>query len=132
MKVQSVMCLLGFVLLSSCSAIQQRKKNIESFKELAFCRCVTENYSLIDSTFSQTYQDLSLSVIFSGRPLSMNVWDSLSVYSGAKTYGAYPMTSHTTDQVGGISNFISLSCLEFYKSKELDSYIKRLMKADHL
>lgn len=117
------------LLLVSCVSIKQRKQNIESFKEMAFCNCLIQNYSDADSSFRSANMDLSLSVIFSGRPLSSSVWDSLGVYSGGKTFGAYPSTSHTTSEYPG-SNFISLSCLEFYKSKELEVYIKKLMKED--
>lgn len=117
------------LLLVSCASIKQKKENLESFKELAYCKCVQANYSMIDSTFGSTYQDFSTSVIFMERSLSKEIWDSLSVYSSGKTFGAYQSASHTTSEYTG-SNFISLSCLQFYKSKELDAYIKKLMKED--
>lgn len=127
MGVQIVKIFL-FLLLLSSTAIAQKKVQLQAFREMAYCTCLQENYSLIDSTFVTAYKDVSKTVIFMGLPLSQEVAELVMNYAKEQTREYYKLRSHTTAEVGENANYIALSCLQFYESSHLRKFIKTSMK----
>jgi hypothetical protein len=126
--------LFFLVLLSSCVSIKkitETNSSIEKLKELAYCKCL--EYS-IDHFVAKDSIDISINILtenmdFYGGYFVRNLLpkiDSLSysVYSKQKNNQLnFPVAEGTSGKVA-----YKIQCLEYYKSKQLDSLTRKVVR----
>lgn len=117
--------LVFMFILSSCSALKQER---ELYKDVAFCTCLNNNMRKVDSAYSIRSTDVSSSMILMNESINPDIFQEVISYTDSVTSTVYQYTSHTTSQAGERAHFISLSCLEYYRSDYLKNFINVRMK----
>lgn len=98
-------------------------------KKLAFNYCLVGNYSAIDSTFYNKFKDASSIQIsidgnfFENEDLKAKI-DSFTISRTSKYYSQGNNLHFESEN----KNTIVCNCLQFYESKELDTYVKKVLK----
>lgn len=113
------------VFLVTINLYSQKKEVVKELKTFALCSCVNKNYSQIDSTFYSS--DVTNSYILQSSPLSIDQYERFSKFIDDKTKDMYkeiPYGSYDAPK----ANMIFYFCLEFYESKQLDNFIKKMLK----
>ena len=101
---------------------------VTNLKKLAFNYCLVGNYSAIDSTFYDKYKDASSTQIsidgnFLENEELTNKINDFTINQTSKYYSR----GNNLHFESGNKNIIFCDCLNFYESKELDSYVKKLV-----
>lgn len=125
-KVITFKLLLMLTLLLSLSLSAQYK--ISDIKKYAFNRCLQYNYSKIDSTFYDVYKDASgVQYSVNGKFIeNQDLKNKINDYVIARTKGYYSKKNNLHFE-SGEKNTITYDCFIFYESKELDSFIKKVI-----
>ncbi|AZA81940.1 hypothetical protein C1637_24755 [Chryseobacterium lactis] len=114
------------MLLFSINLSAQYK--VSEIKKYAFNRCLQYNYSKIDSTFYDVYKDgsgVKSSVI--GKFIEdQDLKNKVNDYTIAKTNEYYSKKNNLHFESGD-KNTITYDCFDFYESKELDGFIKKMI-----
>jgi hypothetical protein len=96
---------------------------IQKLKDIAFCKCVSNGYSL-DSV---GIQDASAWII--NETLDCDLGPYFSIDSLTKTYvDLLPTHVPGADLENTVNKRIMIGCLNLYKSKMLDSFVRKLYK----
>ena len=137
MKIQSVLFLVSFLLLYSCSVnrtVRKEKTDVELLKELAFCQCLEhslETFSTLDTLEAGRGEVLNL---MDSRGLFPNIvqpiFDSLAFLIVARQMKAKNDTLYKHESARGRTSY-TLACLDFYNSKKLDSLVRSFQKRDY-
>ena len=137
MKIQSVLFLVSFLLLYSCSVnrtVRKEKTDVELLKELAFCQCLEnslETFSTLDTLEAGRGEVLNL---MDSRGLFPNIvqpiFDSLAFIIVAKQRKAENDTLYKHESARGRTSY-TLACLDFYNSNKLDSLVRSFPKRDY-
>jgi len=124
-KIKGIYVLI--VLLISSKIIGQNK--VSEIKKYAFNQCIVLNYSKIDSTFYKTYKDASgVQISIDGNFLEdVDLKNKIIDYTIAVT-GLYYSQKNNLHFESGDKNIIFCNCFDFYESRELDIFIKKLLK----
>jgi hypothetical protein len=124
-KIKGIYVLI--VLLISSKIIGQNK--VSEIKKYAFNQCIVLNYSKIDSTFYKTYKDASgVQISIDGNFLEdVDLKNKIIDYTIAVT-GLYYSQKNNLHFESGDKNIIFCNCFDFYESKELDKFVKKLIK----
>lgn len=115
------------LILLMCSINILAQHEIKTLKKYAFNKCINYNYLKIDSTFYSKYQDasgiqLSVEGNFIENP---ELQTKIINYTIEKT-GFYYLRKNDLHFDYGDRNTIVYDCLNFYESKELKIFIKKL------
>src|SRR5688500_15234702 len=110
-----------WVTVANCYS-SEKKEFLEHGKQLAYCECLSFNYSKIDSLFTN-YLDVSLSSVFMSAQISAEAGQQIIEFTDSVTAKFYSLKNHTTDEVGAHANIIALTCLDFYRSKLLQEFV---------
>ena len=115
------------LLLISMKIIGQNK-NIE-IKKFAFNKCLNYNYQKLDSSFYKTFKDASgVQISIDGNFLEdVDLKNKIIDYTIAVT-GLYYSQKNNLHFESGDKNIIFCNCFDFYESRELDIFIKKLLK----
>lgn len=104
------------------------QNKVANLKKLAFNYCLVGNYSAIDSTFYNKFKDASATQIsidgnfFENEELTNKI-NSFTTTQTSKYYSR----GNNLHFESGDKNIIFCDCFSFYESKELDSYIRKLI-----
>ncbi|QIY91207.1 MULTISPECIES: hypothetical protein [Chryseobacterium] len=125
-KIDILRLSLILVLLFSINLSAQYK--ITEIKKYAFNRCLQYNYSKMDSTFYDVYKDASgVQYSVNGKFIeNEDLKNKINDYVIAKTKGYYSKKNNLHFE-SGEKNTITYDCFIFYESKELDSFIKKVI-----
>ena len=135
MKYRSLLLIIVFVSCSTSKYSLRNKENMETMKQLAYCNCLT---FAIDKFVGKDSVDISSSIAF-------NYFDNIEWYyvrkilpvldSAAKSIlieeSKHQFHTDSTFQVAEGANGkveYKIDCLNFYKSKQLDSLVRALNK----
>ncbi|WP_123868055.1 hypothetical protein [Chryseobacterium lactis] len=125
-KIDIIRLSLIMMLLFSINLSAQYK--VSEIKKYAFNRCLQYNYSKIDSTFYDVYKDgsgVKSSVI--GKFIEdQDLKNKVNDYTIAKTNEYYSKKNNLHFESGD-KNTITYDCFDFYESKELDGFIKKMI-----
>lgn len=95
-------------------------------KKFALNKCIANNYKSVDSSFVS--HDYSASYIFQVKNADYKKLNLIEKYVRKTTSDFFKMG--TSENLGDAkSNYIFWYCINFYESKELDNFIKRLSDA---
>jgi hypothetical protein len=120
-SIKQILTLIGLLFLFACKH-QQIAANQAYLKEYAFCKCLSQvkdyNYA------SATKADISASVYLdiSGYPIDVHIL----LDSAAAKAAALIKPSMVPDHQG--KKAVLMGCFDFYKSKQLDSLIRKIDK----
>ncbi|MDR2121657.1 MAG: hypothetical protein LBP34_00895 [Flavobacteriaceae bacterium] len=103
-----------------------QNKLVSELKTYALCSCITNNYRAVDNTFNS--KDITKAAIVQINPISVETIESLEKYVEDKTMDFYKGYNVYTGYDFSNPNMIIYNCTEFYKSKELRQYIRKLIK----
>lgn len=93
-------------------------------KKYALYKCLSNNYKHADPAFIS--HDYSASYIFQIKNADYNKLNLLDKYIEKTTSDYYKM-GITENLEDSKANYVFWYCMDFYESKELDSYIKKLV-----
>ncbi|SEO85613.1 hypothetical protein SAMN05444671_1218 [Flavobacterium sp. CF108] len=117
-----------FLMIFICFTKTYGQYKISNIKKFAFNQCVILNYSKIDSTFYNNLNDVSTvqfsinGLFFEDELLKNKIID----YTINTTSSYYSQKNNLHFETGD-KNIIFCKCFDFYESKELDSYIKKIV-----
>ncbi|MEZ0128539.1 hypothetical protein AB9T88_01480 [Flavobacterium sp. LBUM151] len=115
------------LLLVSMKIIAQNK-GIE-IKKFAFNKCLSYNYQKIDSTFYKTYKDASgIQISLNGNFLEDDELKNKIIDYTIAVTGLYYSQKNNLHLETGDKNIVFCNCFDFYESKDLDKFIKKLLK----
>lgn len=128
-QIKKVVFVIFFVIFSNNSFCQinnnpvfSSKEEIELLKKYALCTCLLTNYTKVDSAFVS--KDVSRSFIFQVKSIDYILLENVNVYTQKITADYYKQP--IIESLSG--NYIFLYCMDFYESKKLDKFIKRMSK----
>ncbi|WP_326981065.1 hypothetical protein VUJ46_12335 [Chryseobacterium sp. MYb264] len=93
-------------------------------KKYALHKCLSNNYKNADPSFVS--HDYSASYIFQIKKADYNNLNAIDAFVD-KTTGDYYKRGVLENLEDANANYIFWYCMDFYESKELDSYIKKLV-----
>lgn len=106
----------------NCS-YSQSKENLKTLKKYALHKCLLNNYIKADSSFIS--HDYTASYVFQIKSIDFELLNKIDEYVEKHTSNYYK-----TDVVENLednkANYICWYCIEFYESKELEAFIKKL------
>jgi hypothetical protein len=124
-KIKGIYVLI--VLLISSKIIGQNK--VSEIKKYAFNQCIVLNYSKIDSTFYKTYKDASgVQISINGSFLENDDLKNKIIDYTINITGLYYLQKNNLHFETGDKNIIFCNCFDFYESRELDRFIKKMLK----
>lgn len=117
--------LLFLLLLISNFSYSQSIKDIRILKKYALYKCISNNYYAVDSTFNS--HDYTSSYIFQVKSIDYELLDKIDRYVKISTSKYYKngIMENFEDKK---ANYICWHCSTFYESKDLDVFLKRLLK----
>ncbi len=118
MKFSSLTTFIIVIIFTSCTSSSKLKESRQLLKEYAYCKCF--QYATGDTAFF--INDVSLSVYFDIANYDFNAY--IKVDSLSKSVVAAFNPFEIADYKGKKAVF--LNCFNFYKSKQLDSVVKKL------
>lgn len=116
-KIIAVFILIGNILYS-------QSKEIQTVKKYALQKCLKENYNSIDSTF--TSHDYSASYIVQIKNADPNILNKVNDFTIKNTSQYYKM-GVSENLEDSKANYVFWHCMDFYESKELDNYIRKII-----
>lgn len=117
MKIKIKIFLFTVFVFSNLSA-QKNKFLYKEAKGVALCQC------LLSLNNNSDTKDYSLSYFIQNSDLDINITNKIISYT-IKNSNHYRIIPQEPD-----GNMINYSCWKFYESKELDNYIKKLLKEE--
>lgn len=112
-----------------CYTVFYGQNKAVNIKKFAFNQCLILNYSKIDSTFYNNLNDAStLQFSINGNFNENNEFmKSIINYTELKTSKFYSQKNNLHFESGD-KNIIFCNCFDFYESKELDKFVKKVLK----
>lgn len=102
----------------------QSKEEIQTVKKYALQKCLKENYNSIDPTFIS--HDYSASYIVQIKNADPNILNKINDFTIKNTSQYYKMgVAENLDD--SKANYVFWHCMNFYESKELDNYVRKLI-----
>lgn len=111
---------------------QTIENKIKYMKKYAFCSCIYINNNILDSTYlNNKFQlsDQSQKLFADLGEISDVQSDKIRNFTKKQTKGFTVIESSYYSETGS-SNTITADCMNFYESKELDSYVKKILGID--
>ncbi|OOV19199.1 hypothetical protein [Flavobacterium sp. LM4] len=114
------------ILLISLKCLGQNK--VIELKKYAFSKCLDYNYQKIDSTFYKIYKDASaVQISIDGNFLEDDELKNRIInYTISVTEKYYSQKNNLHFETGD-KNIVFCNCINFYESKELDKFIKKVL-----
>ncbi|UWY28742.1 hypothetical protein N4T20_02180 [Flavobacterium sp. TR2] len=105
------------------------QNKIVEIKKYAFNKCLSYNYQKIDSTFYKTYRDASgVQISINGGFLENDELKNKIVDYTIAITGIYHSQENNLHFETGDKNIIFCNCFNFYESKGLDKFVKKLLR----
>ncbi|MCC9020620.1 hypothetical protein [Flavobacterium lipolyticum] len=116
--------ILSFLLIGSI-AYTQSKDEVHLLKQYSLQKCLKINYHSVDSTFIS--HDYSASYMLQVKNADYNMLNKLDDFTAKNTSQFYEM-GVSENLEDSKANYIFCHCMDFYESKELDKFIKKVLK----
>jgi hypothetical protein len=114
-------------LLISVKIIGQNK--VIEIKKYAFNKCLSYNYQKIDSTFYVTYKDASgVQISINGNFFANDDFKKKIIDYTIDVTRLYHFQKNNLHFETGNKNIVFCNCFDFYESKELDKFVKKLLR----
>ena len=123
MKIIKVISFIIVVLLSSCKPTLPdlaKRDRIKLLKKYAFYLCMEHNYNRIDSIFRFPNDHIG-GVVFFHYGL-----DEIKDFVNQNTQFKFPNGLLKNEMGDPKANLICLDCFDFYESKELDRFVRKI------
>ncbi|MGH1516444.1 hypothetical protein [Chryseobacterium sp. JK1] len=125
-KIKKIKYVFAFLILSNIEVLGQNK--LMEVKKYAFNKCLSYNYQKIDLSFYNTYKDASgVQFSINGNFLEDDELKNKIIDYTINETGQYYSMKNSLHFETGDKNIIFYNCFGFYESKELDSYIRKLI-----
>lgn len=125
-KIKNLKYAFAFLILSTIEVLGQDK--LTEVKKYAFDKCLSYNYQKIDSNFYNTYKDASgVQFSINGNFLENDELKNKIIDYTINETGQYYSIKNNLHFETGDKNIIFYNCFDFYQSKKLDSYIRKLI-----
>lgn len=111
-----------FICLSFPIMLQAQSNWFKEAKGVALCECIRQMNLLSDSISATGQKDYSLSYFIQMTDLPPQLVDDIVRYVKIN----YTHFVEVPQEIGG--NMIGISCWKYYHSKELDAYIRKIVK----
>ena len=128
----------AYLFFNSCTVnknFEQKKQNLEILKQFAFCKCLEhsiETFGKIDSSEVGSGEVINLMDANKLYPKKIEpIFDSLSIAIIQKQIKNKYDSTNKSDAALGKTSYI-FSCIEFYNSKRLDSFVKLLPEDSYI
>ncbi|MCA6068707.1 hypothetical protein JI747_016180 [Chryseobacterium sp. RG1] len=118
--------IINIVLLFFFNAILSAQTEVGNLKKYSLHKCLSSNYKKADPSFVS--HDYSASYIFQLKKADYNNLNSIDTFVD-KTTGDYYKRGVMENLEDANANYIFWYCMDFYQSKELDSFIKKIAGA---
>ncbi|ATN05134.1 MULTISPECIES: hypothetical protein [Chryseobacterium] len=105
------------------SSIVSAQSEGQILKKYSLHKCLANNYKLADPSFNS--HDYSASYMFQIKNADYKKLEQLDQYI-EKTTSNYYKAATAENLEDGKANYIFWSCMDFYESKGLDGFIKKL------
>ncbi|UUF14173.1 MULTISPECIES: hypothetical protein [Flavobacterium] len=125
-KIKQGIYLLILLLIYS-KTISQNK--VVDVKKYAFNKCIIYNYQKIDSTFYKNYKDASgVQISVNGNFIEDDILKTKIIDFTINVTGLYYSLQNNLHFETGDKNIIFCNCFDFYESKELNNFVKKVLK----